>query len=121
MTRPNGPIGPMSRVIVFVKDLQSCAAFYRNVLGLQPHGFADATWVSFEAGGCFISLHKGAAGSGRKPKHVQLVFKVADVAATREQLVAEGVTMDAIVVPDETFSFCNGRDPEGNWFQISSR
>jgi catechol 2,3-dioxygenase-like lactoylglutathione lyase family enzyme len=112
----------MSRVIVFVKDMQTCAAFYRDVLGLQPHGFADATWVSFEAGGCFISLHKGAAGSTtRKPKHVQLVFKVEDVAATREYLVSKGVQMDAVVVPDDTFSFCNGRDPEGNWFQISSR
>ena len=116
-----GAIGPLSRVIVFVKDVQTCAAFYRDVLGLQSHDFADATWMSFEAGGCFISLHKGAVGVGRKPKHVQLVFKVQDVAATREQLVNKGVKMDAIVTPDETFSFCNGRDPEGNWFQISSR
>jgi predicted enzyme related to lactoylglutathione lyase len=116
-----GAIGALSRVIVFVKDIQTCAAFYRDVLGLQPHGVADATWMSFEAGGCFISLHTGAAGSGRKPKHMQLVFKVVDVAATREQLVSKGAKMDAMVIPDETFSFCNGRDPEGNWFQISSR
>lgn len=114
-------VGPLSRVIVFVKDMQKCAAFYRDVLGLPPHGFADATWMSFEAGGCFISLHKGAAGAGRKPKQIQLVFKVTDVAAAREQLVAKGVAMDNVIVPDDTFSFCNGRDPEGNWFQISSR
>ena len=68
-------IGPLSRVIVFVKDMQTCAAFYRDVLGLPPQGFADATWMSFDAGGCFVSLHTGAAGAGRKPKHVQLVFK----------------------------------------------
>jgi catechol 2,3-dioxygenase-like lactoylglutathione lyase family enzyme len=114
-------IGPLSRVIVFVRDMQASAAFYRDVLGLQPHGYADDTWMSFEAGGCFVSLHKGSAGKGRKPKHVQLVFKVSDVARARAMLLAKGAEMDERVVPDETFSFCNGRDPEGNWFQISSR
>jgi predicted enzyme related to lactoylglutathione lyase len=114
-------IGQLNRVIVFVKDMQTCAAFYRDVLGLLPHGYADETWMSFEAGGCLVSLHRGAAGKGRKPKHVQLVFKVADVATARDELIAKGAAMDEIVRPDESFSFCNGRDPEGNWFQVSSR
>ena len=114
-------IGTLNRIMLFVKDVPACAAFYRDVLGLVPHGYADAGWVTLDAGGCLVSLHKGAATStGRKPKHVQLVFKVVDVHAAREQLLAQSVKLDKVIEADG-FAFCNGRDPEGNWFQISTR
>jgi catechol 2,3-dioxygenase-like lactoylglutathione lyase family enzyme len=116
-------IGRLNRVILFVKHMDECAKFYRDVLGLQPHGYADEGWKTFDAGGTFVSLHKhsGSNPRGRRPKHVQLVFKVDDVAATRAELIAKGAELDEIVVPEPSFSFCNGRDPEGNWFQVSSR
>jgi predicted enzyme related to lactoylglutathione lyase len=114
-------IGTLNRVIIFVKDMPACAAFYKDVLGLTPSGYADGGWMSFDAGGCLVSLHSGGHGKAtRKPKHVQLVFKVADVAAARAELTAQNVDMDEIIETDG-FAFCNGRDPESNWFQISTR
>ncbi len=114
-------LGPLNRIILFVKDVPRCAAFYKDVLGLESSGYADAKWITFSAGGCLLSLHQGAAAStSRKPKYTQIVFEVADVSAARDQLLSRNVQMDKIIDGDG-FAFCNGRDPEGNWFQISSR
>lgn len=116
-------IGSMNRVILFVKDVPACAAFYRDVLGLQPTDHADAGWVPFDAGGCALALHK--ATPGKRPsdgtRSVQIVFKVSDVVATRDALIAKGVAMGKLWDVDGEFAFCDGADPEGNLFQISSR
>jgi catechol 2,3-dioxygenase-like lactoylglutathione lyase family enzyme len=116
-------IGSMNRVILFVEDVSKCTAFYRDVLGLQQTGYADEGWVPFDAGGCLLTLHK--ATSGKRPskgtRSVQIVFKVSDVAAARESLTAKGVDMGKLCDVDGEFAFCDGADPEGNLFQISSR
>lgn len=116
-------IGSMNRVILFVEDVSGCTAFYRDVLGLKQTGYADAGWVPFDAGGCLLTLHK--ATPGKRPSEgthsVQIVFKVEDVAATRESLMAKGVPMGKLWDVDGEFAFCDGHDPEGNLFQISSR
>ncbi len=116
-------IGSMNRVILFVEDVPTCTVFYRDVLGLRQTGHADEGWVPFDAGGCLLTLHK--ATRGKRPsagtRSVQIVFKVSDVAATRDALIAKGVEMGKLWDVDGEFSFCDGTDPEGNLFQISSR
>jgi predicted enzyme related to lactoylglutathione lyase len=116
-------IGSMNRVIVFVEDVPGCTAFYRDVLGLKQTGYADAGWVPFDAGGCLLTLHKATPGKhpSEGARSVQIVFKVDDVAAVRESLIAKGAEMGELVIVNNDLTFCDGHDPEGNLFQISSR
>lgn len=118
-------IGSMNRVILFVNDVPGCASFYRDVIGLEVVEPADAHWASFNAGGCLISLHHHHIedrSSRAGEKTVQIVFKASDVAAARQQLIAKGASMGELVVLDDIgLTFCDGQDPEGNLFQISSR
>lgn len=116
-------IGPMARVILFVHDVPACAAFYRDVLGLTPkpseHG-ADE-WQELEADGVCVALHKahgGGKGGGMAPH--KIVFKVDDVRAARETLVARGAKMHDLREFGKLM-LCDGEDPAGNRFQISNR
>lgn len=114
-------IGSLNRVILFVNDMPACAAFYRDTLGLQPHGYADEGWMSFDAGGCLISLHRTTQPAASNAKAVQIVFRVGDVDAARDALIRAGARMGDTARPEPGLSFCDGQDPAGNWFQISSR
>jgi len=107
------------RIILFVRDLQRAARFYRGMFGLKPRGSAEGKeWAEFEGGGCLLALHRGAAAkSGGGPK---IVFGARDVAVGRRELLDRG----AKVGPVRSFDgidLCDGRDPDGNRFQISNR
>jgi catechol 2,3-dioxygenase-like lactoylglutathione lyase family enzyme len=109
------------RVILFVQDVAKVAAFYRDVLGLPVKVSPDdpKAWLEFEAGNCSIALHDGGApASGRRqPK---IVFFAEDVTQVRAALMARGAKLGAVQDAGE-FQFCDGKDPEGNPYSISSR
>jgi predicted enzyme related to lactoylglutathione lyase len=110
----------LKRIILFVMDIEAVTAFYRDVLGLHLKGAQhDAGWVEFETGACTLALHRGTStlAPRRSPK---IVFAASDVAATRAQLIARGAKLGAVKAFDD-IQFCDGKDPEGNVFQISSR
>jgi hypothetical protein len=50
-----------------------------------------------------------------------LVFYAADVAAARAVLVKRGAVAMGKVISADRFDMCDGKDPDGNPFQISSR
>ncbi len=110
-----------SRVIIFVNDVPRVAAFYRDVLGLEAKVCADdpKEWQEFFAGSITLALHKSDAP---KPRRIatKIVFHSDDVKTTKRQIEARGVKLGN-VVSTEDFAFCNGKDPEGNPFSISSR
>lgn len=110
-----------SRIILFVQDVRSLGAFYRDVLGLTPKVTPDDpnNWLEFQAGLISIALHEhGQPNKAKRPP--KLVFYSENVAVTREILVARGAKLSKIIKA-ELFEFCNGTDPENNHFQISSR
>jgi catechol-2,3-dioxygenase len=111
----------MRRVILFVQDLSKVGAFYRDVIGLTIKVSPDdpKVWLEFEAGACSIALHDGGTPSAgrRQPK---IVFHAEDVAQVRAELIARGAKLGAIQDAGE-FQFCDGKDPEGNPYSISSR
>lgn len=115
------PIGAFNRVIVFVKDMARSRAFYEEVLGLRPDGYTDATWVSYRSGAGHIALHKQTARKRGPGSAVQIVLHVNDVAAARAALIARGASMTAVIDAGHGLVFCDGADPEGNLFQISTR
>jgi catechol 2,3-dioxygenase-like lactoylglutathione lyase family enzyme len=109
------------RVTLFVQDVTKVGAFYRDVLGLPIKISPDdpKAWLEFETGSCSIALHDDGvpAASRRQPK---IIFFAEDVAQVRAELMARGAKLGAVQDAGE-FQFCDGKDPEGNPYSISSR
>lgn len=118
-------LGKLSEVILFVEDMASQAAFYRDKLGLRvihPQGAGDLSgqyWVSLDTGGCTLALHGG--GKRRLGEDApRLVFHVEDIDTAREELLRRGVPMDPVRVIGPGVRVCDGRDPEGNKVSIQA-
>ncbi|HTP78734.1 MAG TPA: VOC family protein [Rhizomicrobium sp.] len=106
----------MARVILFTNKMEAMTVFYRDVLGLPQLG-NDPGWREFEAGGTTIALHSGPPSPGRKgPK---IAFRSRNVARLRATLNKRGAKFGD--VSKGPISLCNGRDPDGNPVQLSSR
>jgi catechol 2,3-dioxygenase-like lactoylglutathione lyase family enzyme len=116
----------MAQTILFVEDVARMQAFYQGTLGL-PVITAEPGWVRLDAGGVVFALHAIKAGPPRPEpppervdSYIKLCFQVDDVDAARAALVAAGVHMRAAHRYGE-IAFCDGIDPEGNVFQITTR
>jgi hypothetical protein len=97
--------------------MEEMAEFYRHVIGLEQIT-NEADWQEFQAGGCSLALHKGTSVVGTRPP--KLVFYSRDVAETRESLLQRGASLGKIK-SGSGLDLCDGRDPDGNPFQISNR
>lgn len=107
----------MARVILFTGQMDAMSAFYGDVLGLRQVTH-EKGWREFAAGGVHIALHSGPSSPGRKgPK---IVFHAEDVAALRGELVARGAKFGKLR-QSGLFCLCDGKDPDGNPIQLSSR
>lgn len=110
----------IKRVILFVKNVPAQAAFYRDVFGLKVKGDpADKGWVELAAGGISLGLHSGGK-SNDASKPAKIVFFCDDVEVARTELIKRGVKM-AKIKSSGSMQMCDGKDPEGNPFQISNR
>jgi predicted enzyme related to lactoylglutathione lyase len=119
-------VGVLMEVILYVEDMNTQAAFYREKLGLRLRKVPDAEdlstmyWLEFETGECRLVLHGG--GQRRIGQDApKIVFRVADIQAARNDLLRRGVSMDPIRSPAAGVQVSDGRDPEGNAFSIESR
>lgn len=116
----------MAQTILFVDDVARMQAFYQGTLGL-PVISAEPGWVELDAGGVVFALHAIRPARQlpdpppeRVDSPIKLCFHVDDVAATRATLVAAGIRMRE-VHQYSGVTFCDGIDPEGNVFQITTR
>jgi catechol 2,3-dioxygenase-like lactoylglutathione lyase family enzyme len=118
----------LSRLILFVDDIERMSYFYEGVLGLEKLPGGTDGFVCFSAGASQVCLHSlpaeyrsnGGEYPQREDTYVKFVFHSTDVAADRQHLLDNGVRMNEVVRYGE-MEFCDGADPEGNIFQISSR
>ncbi|MFT3746101.1 MAG: VOC family protein [Pyrinomonadaceae bacterium] len=118
----------LSRLILFVDDIEKMSDFYSGVLGLEELPGGTDGFVCFSAGASQVCLHSLPAeyrsDGGEYPKredtYMKFVFHSEDVATDRQYLIDCGVRMNETVRYGE-IEFCDGADPEGNIFQISSR
>ena len=106
----------IKRIVMFTNRMPVMAAFYRDVIGLKQ--VADEKgWKEFQAGGCNLALHNGTSAIGRRPP--KLVFYSSEVAATRAALLERGAPLGK-VKSGRGLDLCEGKDPDGNPFQISN-
>lgn len=110
----------ISRVIIFTHDVERLSEFYRSTFGLETVGEADAGWAELSTGTCDLAFHKYGEGAEERDGWMKIVFGTRDVAAERERLIERGIEMSEIT-EFGSIRLCDGRDPDGNWFQISSR
>lgn len=111
----------LSRVIVFTGDVRRMVDFYTATFGLTMVGEFDEGWTEVNAGSCTIAFHKlGFEVDGSTDDGVKLVFGTNDVHGERDRLVSLGIEMSEIHKYGD-IEFCDGDDPDGHRFQISSR
>jgi predicted enzyme related to lactoylglutathione lyase len=117
----------LSRVILYVQDVDRLATFYQTVFGLPVVEEIKGEWAVLDAGPCQLALHRvgqayrvADAGS-RVESNAKLVMTVdRPLADLRAELVAKGVPMGKIKsYPPLTGRLCDGKDPEGNVFQLA--
>lgn len=113
------------RIIYFTSDMKGATAFYKNVLGLKPKldpKISADEWIEFEAGGVRIALHKAGNVKGKASTltRAKLVFFAREVKKVRQYLIRKKVKMGALHTWGKLM-LCDGRDPDGNKFQISNR
>lgn len=107
----------MRRIVLFTKDMPGMIAFYGDVLGLSLLK-DEPGWTEFDANGCVIALHNGSSQVGKRPPKIG--FWTANVAATREALIARGAKLGK-VMSGSGLTRCEGKDPDGNPYSISNR
>ena len=118
----------ISRIILFVDDIDRMSAFYGGVLGLGKLPGGSDGYVCFAGGGCEICLHVlpeqyrtvSAEYPEREDTYVKFAFRSDDVVRDRKYLIESGLRMNEMVRYGD-IDLCDGADPEGNIFQISSR
>jgi hypothetical protein len=111
----------MVRVIIFTSRVAVLADFYRTAFALTSIGIPDDGWIELTGGGCTLALHGTSRDTRRKrDSGIKLVFGTTRVAATRRRLVKLGIAMGALH-RFAGIAMCDGKDPDGNVFQISSR
>jgi predicted enzyme related to lactoylglutathione lyase len=112
---------PISRIILYVRDIPKVAAFYQTHFGLQPISHAEHGWLEIGAanGGCRIALHQ-AARSQRRGSEIKIVFAVKDIKTFTTERAAAGLKF-GVIHDAGSHQFANARDPAGNSIQVSSR
>jgi predicted enzyme related to lactoylglutathione lyase len=74
-------------------------------------------FVELDAGPCRLAIH---SAHKMTPGRTKMAFYVRDVAATRRKLEARGAKMGKLL-EGRGVVICDGQDPAGNRFQITSR
>jgi predicted enzyme related to lactoylglutathione lyase len=122
--RPFTPSPSISRVILYVKDIEKVASFYQTFFGMVRIESREPGWLEMESpfGGCLVALHQ-ASRAQKSGAAVKLVFGVMDVQAFKEAAASRGLKFGPVHVVRKGLGheFANTRDPAGNSISISSR
>ena len=118
----------LTRIILYVQDVGRLAEFYRDAFGLPIVEEIKGEWAVMKAGACELALHRvgrqhrvADPSSWEGESNTKLVLTVdRDLKQLRAELDARGIPMGAIkAYPGFTGALCDGRDPEGNVFQLA--
>jgi predicted enzyme related to lactoylglutathione lyase len=112
----------LESIVLFVQDIATLKNFYTSTFSFTVVEEIASEWVLLQAGGCAIGLHKIGADyetAAITETNVKLVFAVDDIAALQAKLKAQQVAIGEIKnYPNYPFLICDGKDAEGNVFQL---
>lgn len=118
----------LDRIILYVQDVERLRDFYQTLLGLTVVEAIESEWAVFRVGVCELALHRvGRAYRVADPadwqveSNAKLVFTVErELRVLRTELIERGIPMGEVKsYPGLTGLLCDGRDPEGNVFQLA--
>ncbi|EDT38748.1 VOC family protein [Burkholderia ambifaria] len=120
---------PMTRVILYVRDVALLKAFYQRYFALPVIEEIDSEWVVLDAGAVELALHLAGptfrrtavpASAKADSSTVKLVFRIdADIDTHRDRLARDDVTVRDLKRYDGfPYRMYDGIDPEGNVFQV---
>ena len=116
-------LGNATRIVLITRDFQRSLAFYRDTLGLEQVGSADREWACFDCSGITVclcgyspSMPYEAAMLGASPD--QLLFRVADLDAAREEMIRRGVEVGPVQPMSSTVRIAEFRDPDGRYLGL---
>ena len=118
----------LGRIILYVQDAERLSVFYREAFAFEVVQHIPGEWVVLKAGECELALfqvgpeYRSPPGGWRGDNNnAKLVFTIdRPMTEMRDAMIALGVDMGAIKkYPPLTGELCDGRDPEGNVFQLS--
>lgn len=116
----------MTRLILYVRDVARLKAFYETNFGFRVVEEIDCEWAVLMAGQVELALHLAgqpfrALSPAPVSSNAKLVFTVdSGLSELRSKLIMLGVPVGEIKrYPGFAYSLCDGRDPEGNVFQLS--
>lgn len=112
---------PITRIILYVKNIPKVAGFYQRHFAMKPLPSTEKGWLELTSGngGCNIALHQGAV-TQKSGAAIKIVFGVADVQTFVTERERAGLKFGPIHDTGE-FQFANTKDPAGNSVSISSR
>ena len=107
----------LTGIMLFVKDMKTVIAFYRDVIGLVPdedQPFPENRFFRFNAGTCTLCLHSASKPNEGRQK---LMFHVESVSAVHQHIKSKGKRLRKLENNDGRAIF-DIRDPEGNRIQF---
>ena len=112
---------PITRIILYVKDIPTVAEFYQRHFGMKPLPSQSEGWLEMTSDprGCNIALHQ-ASSAQKSGAAINIVFGVADVCKFKEEQEENDLKFGPIHTVGD-IQFANAKDPAGNSIQISSR
>jgi len=108
----------IGQIAVNVKDTARARAFYRDVLGLRHLFDAGPNLAFFQCGGVRVMLSPASKPEYDHPGSI-VYYKVADIAATHQAMVAKGAVFEKAPhlvanMPDHELWMAFLHDTEGN-------
>lgn len=107
----------LGSIILYVKDMKSVTAFYRDVIGLTPdedQPFPENYFFRFDTGACKLCLHSASKSNEGRQK---VVFHVESVRAVHQALKVKGLQLRPLESEDGLACF-DISDPEKNRIQF---
>jgi predicted enzyme related to lactoylglutathione lyase len=117
---------PVPAAVVFVADVARVAAFYAQVFGMARIE-GDAGYAVLEGAGFQLTVHalQGEPmplGGVREDTYVKVCLPVESIEGARARAARAGGEIWPAdrewASPSRGFRACDGRDPEGNVFQV---
>lgn len=110
----------IARVLLIVSDPQKSAAWYRDMLGVEPLEVrTDPPHVILDTQGMLLVLHRGRTERCTDPCYVH--FRVDDFDAALTWLKNRGATLDEVFSPAPGLRIVNFPDPDGHMLGIEGR
>ena len=109
-------------ISVPVTDMERAARFYRDTLGLEQ--VSEGGFPEFQLGdnvSMYLLQLENIGSRFTAPHTAHVALRVPDVAETRRELEARGVTFDGDVLDTGVCHMAFFRDPDGNALMLHRR